>query len=67
MTKDEFKAAVRLQRIRSQKLINACRHVLVDALTPAEASRRTKLDKAQISRALARLRSNVCPCCKRPL
>lgn len=67
MTKDEFRKAVKLQRMRGREQINACRYVLVDGIAPIEAAKKAKVDKAQLSRALTRLRSNVCPCCKRPL
>lgn len=67
MTKNEFRKATQLQRLRGKATINACRYVLVDGMAQAEAARKAQIGEGALSRALAKLRSNACPFCKRPM
>jgi len=67
MTEKQYTKLVKAHCLRGEKTIKACRLVLVKGLTAYAASKETGLDKAALSRVLAKLQTPLCPHCGQPM
>lgn len=67
MTERDFLKLVKAHRLRGELTINACRLVLVRAMTAYAACKETGADKSAISKALQKLQQPLCPTCGRPM
>ena len=67
MTRREFDTLIAAHRLRGKRTIIACQLVLVDGLSASQASAQAGLNRAAVSRALAKLRRDVCEHCGHPV
>jgi len=66
LTPAEFKKLVKEHKLRSDKVIEACRLVLVEGETRRQAGISAKVDYATLHRTIRKLQG-LCPHCGQPL
>jgi predicted DNA-binding protein (UPF0251 family) len=63
----EFRDLLSYHRLRGAKTLAAMRYVLVDGMSQYAAAHKAGVAESAVSRALARLRSALCPHCGAPM
>ena len=67
MTDRKFDQLIAAHGLRGARTIAACRLVLVDGLPAIEAAQKAGINRSAVSRALAKLRREVCESCGHPI
>lgn len=67
MTHAEFTRAAAHLAQTTPATLRACRLVLVEGIKPIEAARRMKLTRGAVSKALAKIPREFCPCCEQAI
>ena len=66
MDTSEFNTLVKRHNLKGAS-VDAARRVLVDGLSAYAAAKELGITESTISRALAKLKRPLCPCCQQPL
>lgn len=67
MTAEQFTRLASASPLQPGRTLDACRLVLVDGLSPAEAARQAGVEHSAVSRALPKIPRKLCRACGQPV